>query len=103
MMNFASVKVFFFAVEPWFDRIPRALSAAGTFWQGTCASVFERALEVFVLIAKRLFDALRNLVLCSTVVSLFHGEELLPCKNYIVLVARIKAWLDERKKLHPAG
>uniref|UniRef100_A0A915Q1J3 ELYS beta-propeller domain-containing protein n=1 Tax=Setaria digitata TaxID=48799 RepID=A0A915Q1J3_9BILA len=94
--------------EPWFDRVPRALSAAGMCWLRNSAAVFHCAAELFAEISKRVpseattanynMMASMNLVFYTNIVFLFHRGGLLPLKNYTALNARMKARLDERKK-----
>ncbi|VDK72662.1 unnamed protein product, partial [Onchocerca ochengi] len=98
--------------EPWFDRIPRALSAADMYWLRTSAAVFHCAAELFAEISKRIpsekiaeatttnysMMASKNLVFYTNIVFLFHNGGLLPLKNYTALNARMKAKVDERKK-----
>ncbi|KAK6109355.1 hypothetical protein QQG55_35670 [Brugia pahangi] len=98
--------------EPWFDRIPRALSAADMCWLRNSAAVFHCAAELFAEISKRVpsekiadattsnysMMASRNLVFYTNIVFLFHRGGLLPVKNYTALNARMKAKVDERKE-----
>ncbi|VIO99275.1 Uncharacterized protein BM_BM11057 [Brugia malayi] len=94
--------------EPWFDRIPRALSAADMCWLRNSAAVFHCAAELFAEISKRVpsdattsnysMMASRNLVFYTNIVFLFHHGGLLPVKNYTALNARMKAKVDERKE-----
>ncbi|CAG9532936.1 unnamed protein product [Cercopithifilaria johnstoni] len=98
--------------EPWFDRIPRALSAADMYWLRNSAGIFHYAAELFAEISKRVpsekiaeattsnynMVASRNLVFYTNVVFLFHYVGLLPIKNYTAVNARMKAKVDERKK-----
>ncbi|KAM3716490.1 Protein mel-28 [Dirofilaria immitis] len=103
--------------EPWFDRIPRALSAADMYWLRTSASVFHCAAELFAEISKRVpsekvaeattanynMMASKNLVFYTNIVFLFHHGGLLPLKNYTALNARMKAKVDERKQRSAPG
>ncbi|EFO17553.2 hypothetical protein LOAG_10945 [Loa loa] len=98
--------------EPWFDRIPRALSAANMYWLRNSASIFHCAAELFAEISKRVpseriaeattsnynMMASRNLVFYTNIVFLFHHGGLLPVKNYTALNARMKAKVNERKE-----
>ncbi|EJW75122.1 hypothetical protein WUBG_13969, partial [Wuchereria bancrofti] len=98
--------------EPWFDRIPRALSAADMCWLRNSAAVFHCAAELFAEISKRVpsekiadattsnysMMASRNLVFYTNIVFLFHHGGLLPIKNYTALNARMKTKVDERKE-----
>uniref|UniRef100_A0A158Q7Q8 ELYS-bb domain-containing protein n=1 Tax=Elaeophora elaphi TaxID=1147741 RepID=A0A158Q7Q8_9BILA len=103
--------------EPWFDRIPRALSAADMYWLRNSAAVFHYAAELFVEISKRVPSekiaeatttnysmlASRNLVFYANVVFLFHHGGLLPVKNYTAFNARMKAKVNERKERLATG
>lgn len=55
-----------FLAEPWFDRIPRALSAADMYWLRSSAAVFHYAAELFVEISKRVPSGLLTLFLALT-------------------------------------
>lgn len=57
------------SAEPWFDRIPRALSAADMYWLRNSAAVFHYAVELFAEISKRVPSGLlilHLLIICNT-------------------------------------